>query len=184
MTHLRQNLCGEESTNLSEFSGYTSSNRFGKVPFWDFVAEQSRAGFFFSCRWESQQFCQHDPGDMQIRRPPWFCVPSRYARISPSIPEKKRKWVHGRIDELHEFSQGRCRVCPRPHIEPTFRRSVGIALYGPAVVHSKAWASSLRVASSGADMDPTNPSTDKAYILKSLSRSTRLFVDSSIFLVL
>ena len=73
---------------------------------------------------------------------------------------------------------------PRPHIEPTRKRSVRKALYGPAVVHCKAWASSLRVDSSGADMDPTYPSTDKAYILKSQSRSTRLSVDKFIFLAL
>ena len=46
---------------------------------------------------------------------------------------------------------------------------------GPAVVHCSAWCSSLRIASSGADMDPMCPSTDKAYTLKSTSRSTGLF---------
>ena len=67
---------------------------------------------------------------------------------------------------------------PRPNVEPTRSRSVGIALQGPAVVHCKAWASSLRVASSGADMDPEYPSTDKAYTSKSHSLSTRLLVDA------
>ena len=64
------------------------------------------------------------------------------------------------------------------------RRSVGIALYGPAAVHCEAWASSLRVASSGAEMDPVYPSTDKVYILKSLSRSARLLVHSFLSLAL
>ena len=67
---------------------------------------------------------------------------------------------------------------PRPHVEPTRSRSVGIALQGPAVVHCNAWASSFRVASSGADMDPEYPSTDKAYTSKSHSLSTRLLVDA------
>ena len=36
-----------------------------------------------------------------------------------------------------------------------------MALYGPAVVHCKAWASALRVAWSGADMDPMFPENRK-----------------------
>ena len=56
-----------------------------------------------------------------------------------------------------------------------------MALYGPAVVLCEAWASSLRVASFGADMNPIYPSTDKAYILKSHNLSSRLLVDSLIF---
>ena len=70
---------------------------------------------------------------------------------------------------------------PRPHTEASRRRSVGIESHGLAVVHCKAWASSLRVASSRADMGPMYPSTDKAYILKSHSLSTRPLVDSLIF---
>ena len=54
------------------------------------------------------------------------------------------------------------RSIPRPHTDPARWRSVGVALEGPAVVHCSAWASSLRVASSGADLDPMYPSADKA----------------------
>ena len=51
--------------------------------------------------------------------------------------------------------------------EPTYgsparKRSVGMALYGPAMVLCNALDSSLSVASSGADMDPIYPSTDNA----------------------
>ena len=45
-------------------------------------------------------------------------------------------------------------LLPRPHTDPARRRSV-------------AWDPSLSVASSGANMDPVYPRTDKAYILKS-----------------
>ena len=43
---------------------------------------------------------------------------------------------------------------PRPHTEPTRNKLVGIAIYGPALLHCRACASSLRVASFDADMDP------------------------------
>ena len=35
---------------------------------------------------------------------------------------------------------------PKPHTEPTRNKLVGTALYGPAMVHCEAWASSSRVA--------------------------------------
>ena len=41
---------------------------------------------------------------------------------------------------------------PSPHTDPARKRSVGKAVYGPAVVHCNAYDSSLSVASSGADM--------------------------------
>ena len=66
------------------------------------------------------------------------------------------------------------RSIPTPHTDPARSRSVRVALQGPAVVHCSAWASSLRVAPLGADMDRIYPSTDKANILKPVSRTTRL----------
>ena len=55
-----------------------------------------------------------------------------------------------------------CISLPSPHTDPARKRSVGMALYGPAVVHCRAWDSSSSVASSGADIDPMYPSTDSA----------------------
>ena len=43
---------------------------------------------------------------------------------------------------------------PKPQMETTHKKLVGMALYGPAVVHCKAWASALRVALSAAHMNP------------------------------
>ena len=73
------------------------------------------------------------------------------------------RWLCARVG-----GSSRAWIPSMSHTEPTRSWSVGIALYG-AVVHSKAWASSLRVASSGADMDPKYPSADNAYILKSVA---------------
>ena len=47
-------------------------------------------------------------------------------------------------------------------MEPTHSKLVGMALYGTAVVHCKARASALRVASCGADMDPERNNTERA----------------------
>ena len=62
MTHLKQNLRGEVSTDRSEGFRDTRRNWLGKVPF----VENSRDSLLFLIAWCGPQFCQHDPGDGQI----------------------------------------------------------------------------------------------------------------------
>ena len=85
------------------------------------------------------------------------------------------KRVARRMDSIPTKSQ------PKPQIEPTQDSLDGIELYGPAVVHWRAWLSALRVALSGAHAVPIKLSTVIEWILKTHNRSKRLLVDALIF---
>ena len=151
MTHLRQNLRGEESTNQSESLGDTRSNCFGKVQFGDFVEEQNCRRFLFLVVGRVSNFAGMIQ-ETQLRVPPWCFFAIEVARDSFHSGEKSvngssvvftsgmnfRKAVGQCVRTGSSFiPAARLRVwiprtsSPRPHVEPTRRRWVGIALYEP-----------------------------------------------------
>ena len=146
MTHLRQNLCGEESTNRSEGFGDTCSNWFGEVPFLDFVAEQNRCGFLFLVVRRVSNFASMIQATHKFRG---LHGATCHRGMQEFLFPFRRKSANGRTvaftscmnfrkvlgvcpswQQFYTGPLGRRVWIPRPHIEPTRRRSVGTALYG------------------------------------------------------
>ena len=125
-----------------------------------------------SCRgtrlWQFSVVC---PAEIRLSLPQWSQrhtiskAPLCYVPWKGSSPLGAES-NNGEQDHMHELPDFFQSV-GGPHTEPTHNKLVGMALYVPAAVHCMEWASSLWVASSGADIDPICTNTKRAYILKS-----------------
>ena len=78
-TNHRYDLRREVSAVRCQDFGGTCSDRYRKISFLDHVA--------VSYRWESREFCQHDPNDARIHRSPWCYEPSMSSKSYLSIRE-------------------------------------------------------------------------------------------------